>query len=41
MKWLRENLFSSWPNAIATLVVALILFIAVPPFFDWAFLHAV
>jgi general L-amino acid transport system permease protein len=41
MNCVRENLFSSWPNATATLAGALILFIALPPFFDWAFLHAV
>ena len=41
MKWLRENLFSSWPNALVTLALLFLLWKAVPPFIDWAFLEAV
>ncbi len=29
--WLRENLFSSWPNAILTLVAAYLLYLIIPP----------
>jgi len=41
MRWLRENLFSSWPNAMATLVILWLLWRLVPPLVDWAFLDAV
>ena len=41
MKWLRENLFSGWISALATLAVAWLLFKTVPAFVDWAFLDAV
>ena len=41
MKWLRENLFRSWPETIATLAILWILWKTIPPFFDWAFLDAV
>ena len=41
MKWLRDNLFSSVPNALLTLLVALALWRAIPPVIDWAFLDAV
>jgi general L-amino acid transport system permease protein len=41
MKWLRENLFSSWTSGIATLLVLLFLWRSIPPFVDWAFLDAV
>ncbi len=39
--WLRANLFSSWPSALATLVIAWLAWRLVPPFVDWAFVEAV
>ncbi len=39
--WLRASLFSSWPNAIFTLLALYLLWRLVPPFVDWAFLDAV
>ncbi len=41
MRWLRENLFASWPQSIATVFILWLLWTAVPPFIDWAFLDAV
>jgi general L-amino acid transport system permease protein len=41
MRWARENLFRSWPETIATLLLLWILWRTVPPFIDWAFLDAV
>ncbi len=41
MNWLRVNLFSGWANGALTLLVLLLLWRAVPPFIDWAFLDAV
>lgn len=41
MRWIRENLFSGWLSAAATLLVAFLLWQAIPPFVDWAFLDAV
>jgi general L-amino acid transport system permease protein len=41
MKWLRASLFASWPETVATLLILWILWKAVPPFVDWAFLDAV
>ena len=41
VSWLRANLFSSWPNALATLAVLYLLWRIVPPFIDWAFIHAI
>ncbi|MCB1775387.1 MAG: amino acid ABC transporter permease, partial [Gammaproteobacteria bacterium] len=38
--WLRGNLFSSWPNALLTLVSLYLLFLVVPPLVDWAFIKA-
>lgn len=39
--WLRENLFSSPLNTALTLLAVYILYLAVPPLFDWAFLSSV
>jgi general L-amino acid transport system permease protein len=36
-----KNLFSGWANTALTLLVVLLLFKAIPPFVDWAFLEAV
>lgn len=41
MRWLRANLFSSWPNTLLTLATLLLLWRLAPPFVDWAFLDAV
>jgi general L-amino acid transport system permease protein len=41
MKWLRENLFAGWASTLFTVLVLLILFKALPPLIDWAFLDAV
>ena len=41
MKWLRENLFSSWTNSLVTIGLLLLLWKTLPPFIDWAFLDAV
>jgi len=39
--WVRANLFSSVPSALATLAIAWLAFKLIPPFVDWAFLDAV
>lgn len=39
--WLRANLFSNWLNAATTLLVVYLLWQALPPLIDWAFLDAV
>ena len=39
--WLRANLFSNWPSALATLAILWLAWHLVPPFVDWAFLEAV
>ena len=39
--WLRANLFSSWPSTLATLAIAWLAWMLVPPFVDWAFVEAV
>ena len=41
MKWMRENLFRSWPETVATLLILWVLWKTLPPFIDWAFLDAV
>ncbi|HSA90264.1 MAG TPA: amino acid ABC transporter permease, partial [Burkholderiales bacterium] len=41
MKWMRENLFAGWISTLFTVLVLLLLFKALPPFVDWAFLDAV
>ena len=41
MRWARTNLFGSWPETVATLLILWILWQTVPPFIDWAFLDAV
>jgi general L-amino acid transport system permease protein len=41
VRWLRENFFSGWASSLATLLVLLLLFKALPPFVDWAFLNAI
>jgi general L-amino acid transport system permease protein len=41
MSWLRRNLFSSWPSALATLAIAALAARWLPPFLDWAIFDAV
>ena len=41
MRWLRENLFSSWPNALATLAILWLAWLLVPPFLQWALVDAI
>ncbi|HLS84998.1 MAG TPA: amino acid ABC transporter permease [Burkholderiales bacterium] len=41
MRWLRERFFSSWTSALTTLVLLFVLFEALPPFIDWAFVEAI
>ena len=38
--WLRANLFSTWYNAILTLLGLYILYSLIPPLIDWAFVRA-
>src|SRR5215470_3551637 len=40
LDWLRRNLFSSTTNTLLTLLVLGLLWLVVPPFFDWAITHA-
>ena len=39
--WLRGNLFNSWYNSLLTVVVLMLLWQLVPPFFRWAFIDSV
>jgi general L-amino acid transport system permease protein len=38
--WLRRNLFSSVTNTLLTLLVLGLLWLVVPPLFEWAITHA-
>jgi general L-amino acid transport system permease protein len=38
--WLRRNLFSSVANTLLTLLVLALLWLVVPPLFEWAITHA-
>jgi len=38
--WMRHNLFSSWTNAILTVLALYIVYLVVPPFVSWAIVHA-
>ena len=38
--WMKHNLFSSWTNAILTLLALYLIWITVPPFISWAIVHA-
>lgn len=40
LAWLRENLFSSIPNSMATLIIAYWLAVTLPGLFDWLFFSA-
>lgn len=39
--WMRANLFSSWPNALTTVIILAFLANVVPPMLDWAIFSAV
>ena len=39
--WLRGNLFNSWYKSLLTVVVLMLLWQLVPPFFRWAFIDSV
>ena len=41
VRWLRANLFSSWPSALATLAIAWLAWKLVPSLVDWAIVEAV
>jgi general L-amino acid transport system permease protein len=41
MKWLRDNLFSNWWSALATLSILWLAARLLPPFFQWAVVDAV
>jgi general L-amino acid transport system permease protein len=41
MKWLKDNFFANWVSGAFTVLLLLVLFRAIPPFIDWAFLDAV
>jgi general L-amino acid transport system permease protein len=40
-QWLRTNLFSSWPSALATVAILWLAWRLVPAFVDWALIDAV
>ena len=41
LPWIRTNLFSSWPSALATLAIFWLAWKLVPPFVDWALVEAI
>ncbi len=41
MKFIKQNFFSSWGNALLTVIILYVLWKAVPAFVGWAFLDAV
>ena len=41
MSWIRANLFSNWPSALATIAIFWLAWKLVPPFVDWAFVEAI
>jgi len=40
-RWMRANLFSNWPSALATIAILWLAWKLVPTFVDWAFIEAV
>jgi general L-amino acid transport system permease protein len=38
--WLRHNLFSTWFDAILTVLALALIYVVVPPFVQWAFIDA-
>ena len=41
MRWMRENLFSSWPSGLATVLIAGLALSVLPSFLEWALVDAV
>ena len=41
MRWIRDNLFRSWPETLCTLLIHWVHCKTIPPVVDWAFLDAV
>ncbi|MCJ8324750.1 MAG: amino acid ABC transporter permease [Rhizobiales bacterium] len=41
VKWVMENLFSSIPNGIVTILGLAFLYMVIPPFIQWAFIDSV
>ena len=35
LKWLKSNLFNTWYNSIATIIGLYLLYLVIPPTFDW------
>ncbi|WP_447589678.1 amino acid ABC transporter permease [Aquipseudomonas campi] len=40
LAWVRANLFSGWFNTLLTLLGLYVLWLAIPPLIEWAFIHA-
>jgi general L-amino acid transport system permease protein len=38
--WMRHNLFSSWTNALLTVLAIYLLYLVIPPFLSWAIFDA-
>ena len=38
--WIRKNLLGGWVNTLLTLISIYILWLVLPPLFDWALLNA-
>ena len=41
IEWIKQNLFSTWYNSFFTILGIYILYVTLPPFFQWAILDAV
>lgn len=41
LTWIRENLFSTWYNALITVAIGVALYHVIPAFLDWAIVRAV
>tara|TARA_R100000656_G_scaffold124732_1_gene103654 strand:+ start:252 stop:1373 length:1122 start_codon:yes stop_codon:yes gene_type:complete len=41
LRWVQDNLFSSWLNSLLTIAAVYLLVLAVPPLLDWALFDAV
>ncbi len=39
--WMRKNLFSTWANTIATLIILYLLYLIIPPFIEFVLTNAV
>lgn len=40
LAWLRDNLFNTWYNSVLTILTMAILWMVVPPMFNWAFVDS-